>query len=273
LRRRTGNDAALSVLSGENLHPLGEGTERVEGALMKFFPKARIVRVIATARAAKAARGKLRRVHAGEADILVGTKCFRRAMTFPTSRWSILNADQGLYGTDFRSSERLFQLIMQVSGRAGRADKPGEVLIQTGIRITLVQRVAAARLPRFRRVCAHRAPGNRLPALSHPRCLRRTPAPGAALKFPRRHALAVRLMSEKSLQIMAPVPAPMERRAGATAQLRQSSKRAPLHFLSQWVSNWPSRNSAKGALVARCRPDGYVLAMSHREHGEKCTWI
>jgi len=229
---------------GKNMHPLGEGTERVEGALQKFFPKARIERVDRDSTSRKGAlEEKLRRVHAGEADILVGTQMLSKGHDFPNvTLVGILNADQGLYGTDFRSSERLFQLIMQVSGRAGRADKPGEVLIQTWHPdhplFGALQRHDFHGFAGFA-LTERRETG--YPPYSHLALLRaESPTPGAALKFLHEaHALAVHLMPENSLQIMAPVPAPMERRAGRyRAQLLvQSSKRAPLHaFLSQWVA-------------------------------------
>jgi primosomal protein N' (replication factor Y) len=229
---------------GENLHPLGEGTERVEGALTKFFPKARIERVDRDSTSRKGAlEEKLRRVHAGEADILVGTQMLSKGHDFPNvTLVGILNADQGLYGTDFRSSERLFQLIMQVSGRAGRADKLGEVLIQTWHPdhplFSALQRHDFHGFAGFALTERHETG---YPPYSHLALLRaESPAPGTALKFLHEaHALAARLVPEKGVQIMAPVPAPMERRAGRyRAQLLvQSSKRTPLHtFLNQWVA-------------------------------------
>jgi primosomal protein N' (replication factor Y) (superfamily II helicase) len=228
---------------GQNLHPLGEGTERVEDALTKFFPKARIERVDRDSTSRKGAlEEKLRRVHAGEADILVGTQMLSKGHDFPNvTLVGILNADQGLYGTDFRSGERLFQLIMQVSGRAGRADKPGEVLIQTWHPdhplFSALQRHDFHGFAGFA-LTERRETG--YPPYSHLALLRaESPAPGAALKFLHEaHALATRLISDNSLRIMAPVPAPMERRAGRyRAQLLvQSSKRAPLHaLLTRWM--------------------------------------
>ncbi len=72
------------------------------------------------------------RMHSGEARILVGTQMVTKGITSRTSRWSVvLNADQGLFSTDFRAAERLAQTLIQVAGRAGRGEKPGEVLIQT----------------------------------------------------------------------------------------------------------------------------------------------
>ena len=230
---------------GANLHPLGEGTERVEGALQKFFPQARIERVDRDSTQRKGSlEEKLRRIHEGEVDILVGTQMLSKGHDFPNvTLVGILNADQGLYGTDFRSGERLFQLIMQVSGRAGRADKPGEVLIQTWHPdhplFVALQRHDFHGFADF-------ALGERrdtgYPPYSHLALLRaESPAPGASLRFLHEaRSLAQRLSPDKSVQILEPLPAPMERRAGRyRAQLLvQAAGRAPLHaFLARWVAD------------------------------------
>ncbi|MCR4346301.1 MAG: primosomal protein N' [Sulfuricaulis sp.] len=238
---------------GEKLHPLGEGTERVEGALQKFFPQARIERIDRDSTSRKGAlEEKLRRVHEGEADILVGTQMLSKGHDFPNvTLVGILNADQGLYGTDFRSSERLFQLIMQVSGRAGRADKPGEVLIQTWH----PDHPLFAALQRhdfhgFAEFALNERQETNYPPYSHLALLRaESPTPDAALKFLHEaRTLALPLSPGKEVQVLVPVAAPMERRAGRyRAQLLvQSSQRAPLHeFLSQWVAQLAEAKFAK----------------------------
>ena len=118
---------------GRTLHPVGQGTERVEETLAGLFPDfplARLDRDTATARGAVAA--VLERVHSGEARILVGTQMLTKGHHFPdVSLVVILDADQGLFATDFRAAERLAQTVIQVAGRAGRAARAGEVLIQT----------------------------------------------------------------------------------------------------------------------------------------------
>ncbi|MDH3309418.1 MAG: primosomal protein N' [Gammaproteobacteria bacterium] len=228
---------------GENLHPLGEGTERVEEALQKFFPQARIERIDRDSTARRGAlEEKLRRVHEGEADILVGTQMLSKGHDFPNvTLVGILNADQGLYGTDFRSGERLFQLIMQVSGRAGRADKPGEVLIQTWHpEHPLFAALARHDFHGYAEYALSERREAGYPPYSHLALLRaESPAPGAAIEFLlAARTLAVRLSPAKDVQILSPLPAPMERRAGRyrAQMLVQSSRRAPLHdFLEQWV--------------------------------------
>lgn len=238
---------------GGNLHPLGEGTERVEGALQKFFPRARIERIDRDSTSRKGAlEEKLRRVHDGEADILVGTQMLSKGHDFPNvTLVGILNADQGLYGTDFRSSERLFQLIMQVSGRAGRADKPGEVLIQTWHPDhPLFEALQRHDFHGFAEFALNERRETGYPPYSHLALLRaESPTPDAALKFLHEaRTLALPLSPGKDVQVLAPAPAPMERRAGRyRAQLLvQSSQRAPLHeFLSQWVAQLAEAKFAK----------------------------
>jgi primosomal protein N' (replication factor Y) len=115
------------------LHPVGQGTERVEETLQRLFPLAPLARLDRdTAGARGAVQTVLDRVHSGEARILVGTQMLTKGHHFPdVSLVVMLNADQGLFAGDFRATERLAQTITQVAGRAGRGAKPGEVLIQT----------------------------------------------------------------------------------------------------------------------------------------------
>jgi primosomal protein N' (replication factor Y) len=115
------------------LLPVGQGTERVEETLSRFFPEAPLARLDRdTASARGAVEGVLERVHSGEARILVGTQMLTKGHHFPdVSLVVILDADQGLFASDFRATERLAQTITQVAGRAGRESRPGEVIIQT----------------------------------------------------------------------------------------------------------------------------------------------
>ena len=107
---------------------MGQGTERIEETLAELFPE-RAARAPRSRRACASAATWKRRWRActrGEARILVGTQMVTKGHTSRTSRWScVLNADQGLFSTDFRAAERLAQTIVQVAGRAGRGDAPG----------------------------------------------------------------------------------------------------------------------------------------------------
>jgi primosomal protein N' (replication factor Y) len=118
---------------GQPLNPVGQGTERVEETLARLFPDAPLARLDRDTAAARGAmEAVLERVHSGEARILVGTQMLTKGHHFPdVSLVVILDADQGLFASDYRATERLAQTITQVAGRAGRAARAGEVLIQT----------------------------------------------------------------------------------------------------------------------------------------------
>ena len=115
------------------LEPLGIGTQRVEEALRALFPEARVLRMdLDTTRGRRAHHRLLDRFARGEADILLGTQMVAKGLDFPrVTLVGVVNADTGLLLPDFRADEHTFQLLMQVAGRAGRADRPGEVLLQT----------------------------------------------------------------------------------------------------------------------------------------------
>jgi len=116
-----------------DIKPLGEGTQRLESALVRLLPQARILRIDRDTTQRKDAWNEIyRQVLNHEVDILVGTQMLAKGHDFGAlSLVVILNADAALYAADYRASERLFSQLMQVAGRAGRADTPGEVLLQT----------------------------------------------------------------------------------------------------------------------------------------------
>ncbi|WP_061776948.1 primosomal protein N' [Levilactobacillus senmaizukei] len=111
----------------------GTGTQKVETALQAQFPTARILRMDVDSTRRKGAHERiLKQFGNHEADILLGTQMIAKGLDFPNvTLVGVLNADTALGLPDFRASERTFQLLTQVSGRAGRATKPGEVFIQT----------------------------------------------------------------------------------------------------------------------------------------------
>jgi len=116
-----------------DLHPTGHGTQRLEQTLAAMFPEARILRVDRdSTRRKHALTDMLAAVHADEVDILVGTQMLAKGHDFPNlTLVGVIDTDSALFSPDFRAAERLFAQLMQVAGRAGRADKAGEVLIQT----------------------------------------------------------------------------------------------------------------------------------------------
>jgi primosomal protein N' (replication factor Y) len=112
---------------------LGRGTERIEQMVRTWLPEAGVLRVDRdTTRRRGAMARHLEEAHSGRARILVGTQMLAKGHDLPELGLAVLvNADQGLYGVDFRAPERMVQLIVQAAGRAGRAGRPGEVLLQT----------------------------------------------------------------------------------------------------------------------------------------------
>jgi len=116
-----------------DLHPTGQGTQRLEATLAELLPQARILRVDRDSTRRKGSlENMMTEVHGQRVDILVGTQMLAKGHDFPNlTLVGVVDTDSALFSPDFRAAERLFAQLMQVSGRAGRADKPGQVLIQT----------------------------------------------------------------------------------------------------------------------------------------------
>ena len=114
------------------LLPVGLGTQRVEDSVQTLFPAAKVLRLDRDSVSKKGAfEEKLAEIRDGSVDIILGTQMLTKGHDFPNvTLVGVLNADQGLYSTDFRGPEKMFQQILQVAGRAGR-HRPGTVLIQT----------------------------------------------------------------------------------------------------------------------------------------------
>ncbi|PGZ94830.1 primosomal protein N' [Bacillus sp. AFS029533] len=117
----------------EHIRFFGTGTQKVEEAITKTYPEARVIRMDNDTTSRKGAHEKmLKQFGNGEADILLGTQMIAKGLDFPNvTLVGVLAADSSLHLPDFRASERTFSLLTQVSGRAGRHEKPGEVVIQT----------------------------------------------------------------------------------------------------------------------------------------------
>lgn len=118
---------------GNRIRPFGLGTERIEAEARAHFPNARVLRMDRDTTAAKDAHARLYRAfREGSADILIGTQMVAKGLDFPgVTLVGVVAADGGLNIPDFRAAERTFQLLTQVAGRAGRGDRPGEVIVQT----------------------------------------------------------------------------------------------------------------------------------------------
>jgi primosomal protein N' (replication factor Y) len=227
---------------GYDVRHVGQGTERVEETLTRLFPDVPIARLD---RDVVRKRGDLEsvvsRIASGEARILVGTQMVTKGHDFPSvTLVVVLNADQGLFSTDFRAPERLAQTIIQVAGRAGRGAKPGEVMIQTeypghlllrklleegydGFARAALDERAAAGWPPFAHVAALRASAQSL---------------ATATEFLREARGRARL--PRGLKLLGPAPAAMAKRAGRyhAQLLLEARDRAPLHrTLETWISD------------------------------------
>ena len=136
----------------QDLTAVGHGTQRVEETLRQALPGAAVVRVDRDSTARKQDWAQLyERIDAGAVDVLVGTQMLAKGHDFARLNLVlVLNADGSLYSADFRAPERLFAELMQVAGRAGRADAPGRVLVQTQLPDHAVfQALKAQDYPRF----------------------------------------------------------------------------------------------------------------------------
>lgn len=222
--------------------PVGQGTERIEETLQQLFADAPLARIDRDSTRRKGElEATLARVDRGETRILVGTQMLTKGHDFPNvTLVVVLNADQGLFSTDFRAPERLAQTIVQVAGRAGRAQRPGEVLIQTEYPdhalLTLLltggyTAFAAGALtereqsgwPPFTRIALLRAEAN---------------TPEEPMQFLQAARAAADRHPVRGVKLLGPAPAPMERRAGRfRAQLLlQAPTHSPLQkFMSAWL--------------------------------------
>ncbi len=239
--RRCGAERALdwmcATCGGQRI-AVGAGTQRVGDELAALFPTARIARLDRDSTSRKGSLAAvLSDVEGGNVEILIGMQMLTKGHDFPrVTLVGVLNADQGLFGTDPRSHERLAQTILQVAGRAGRADRPGEVVIQTHypdhplLKCLLESDYATfATLALAERREAQWPPFAHL-AVWHAEATGREAAV-AFLERVRDAAAAERT----PVTVLGPAALPMERKDGRyRAQLLFSSaERAPLHRLVQ----------------------------------------
>lgn len=245
-----------------DLRPIGAGTERAEERLSTLFPNYPVLRIDRDTTTRKDAMQQLfTTITSGEPCILLGTQMLAKGHHFPqVTLVAILDADGGLFSADFRASERMAQLIVQVAGRAGRAEKTGRVIIQSHLadHPLLVQLTEQGYFAFAEQALEERRSAG-LPPFSHMVLLRaEAHKPGQAEDFlDQACTLAEQLLIEQQLEgieLLGPIPAPMERRAGRyRAQLLlQSRQRAPLHrLLNQWLlhlEQMPSGRSVRWTL-------------------------
>jgi primosomal protein N' (replication factor Y) len=237
---------------GAGCRPLGHGTERLEDALQARFPGEVITRIDSDSTRLKGTMTRaLAMATAGDTRILVGTQMLSKGHHFPNlTLVVVINADQGLFSTDFRGGERLAQSLVQVAGRAGREERQGEVIIQTAFPghpfwQELLQGgyhgVAKGTLAERERTLW--PPFSRL-ALIRAAATRRADAHG----FLERARQLADYAAIEGVRLLGPVGAPMERKAGRyRAQLLlQSRDRSGLHRLLDYL-----RDNLEGSQAAR----------------------
>ena len=235
------------------LRDFGVGTEKLEQAIAERFPGVATIRIDRDSTRNKGQiEALLNEAESGRARILIGTQMLAKGHHFPNvSLVAIIHADGGLFGADFRATEHLAQLLIQVAGRAGRAERPGQVWIQTHhpdhpLLQTLVREGYAA----FATLALEERSLAGLPPFSH-FALVRTESTQAetGMQF-LQHALqaADQLEAAEGVQFLGPVPAPMERRAGRwRAQLLlQAQSRGALHrLLEAWIESLENLPAAR----------------------------
>ena len=227
-----------------DLSPVGQGTQRIEAALAAHFPAARILRIDRdSTRNRNTWSGMRIRIEAREIDILVGTQILAKGHDFPNlSLVGIINADSLLYSTDFRAPERLYALLTQVAGRAGRGKVAGDVLIQTDFpNHPLYAALGNQNFAHFANMQLEERRAAGFPPFQYQALLRaEAPKLETALQWlTRAAALGRSIEGNDAVTIYDPVMAGMMRLAGRErAQLLvQSSNRNRLQqFLTAWCS-------------------------------------
>ncbi len=240
--------------NSDSLHFMGAGTERVEDVLAQRFADYRVLRIDRDSTRRKGSLDNmLAEIQRGEPVILVGTQMLAKGHHFPNvTLVGMLDADYGLFSSDFRASERMGQLLLQVAGRAGRAERAGEVLIQTHQPDNpLLHFLLRHDYEGFSRALLKERAEAQLPPYSHLALLRaESPQTEAALQF-LQQAKQQAAIIQPQLLAFGPLPAPMERRAGRfRAQLLfQHHHRGELQ---QWLARlMPQLETMKSARRVR----------------------
>jgi len=226
----------------QDVQPFGRGTQRIEARLAELFPQARVLRVDRdSARTRAQWEGLLATIATGEADILVGTQMMAKGHDFPMlTLVGVVAADASLHAADFRAAERLFQQLMQVGGRAGRAHLAGEVLIQTEYpEHPLYRCLARHDFDAFAESALKERRQAGFPPFTFQAMLRAdAPALEAALEFLAQARRLAQDSAPQGLRVFDPVPMRMTRLARRErAQLLLEADERPLlqDFLRPWV--------------------------------------
>ncbi|WP_028467888.1 primosomal protein N' [Neptunomonas japonica] len=225
------------------LKPVGAGTERTEQTLNELFPKTPIFRVDRDSTSRKGSMAKImEQVQEGAPCILVGTQMLAKGHHFPkVTLVAILDADAGLFSTDFRGMERTAQMIVQVAGRAGRAEHPGKVVLQTHhAEHPLLELLATKGYETFAKEELKQRHQFQLPPYQHIAIIRAEAADTGRAEGFLQSIRDQQSQAFPQVQWSGPFPSPMEKRAGVfRSQLLISSLSRPLlqHSLSYLCAN------------------------------------
>lgn len=233
-------DVCCPKCQGKQLIALGQGTQRLEQTLQKCFPDVGIVRIDRDTTQRKGSFDKLlKNIHEGESQILIGTQMLAKGHHFPNvTLVGILEADSGLFSADFRALERTGQLLTQVAGRSGRADKPGEVWIQTyHPEHTLLNHLLERGYLSFSDILLQERQTSQLPPYSY---LALMHAEALSSAYPFNFLNEVKNQAEsvgKEISILGPVPSLLPRRAGyyRCQLLLQAKRRNALQNLLEQI--------------------------------------
>lgn len=224
---------ACESCGSESLDRIGYGTERIAAALAEAFPDTEIARIDRDSTRRKGAlQAQLDAATSGSAKLLVGTQMLAKGHHFPgVTLVCILDADRGLFGTDFRALEQMGQLIIQVAGRAGREEKQGSVLIQTrNPDNPMMQTLVSEGYAEFAKIALDERRLALLPPYAFV-ALVRAEAPNADAPMHFLRGVSDRLLNPPvaGVSVLGPVPAPMERLGGRyRAQLLLQAERRSL---------------------------------------------
>ena len=232
---------ACPTCGNQDIQPFGRGTQRIEAVLSERFPQARILRVDRdSAKSRKQWEVLVEQIHAGEADILVGTQMLAKGHDFPKlTLVGALGADAALFASDCRAPERLFAQLMQVAGRAGRAELPGEVLIQTQFpEHPLYAALVKHDFPAFANEQLKEREQAGFPPYAYQAMLRaEAPQIADSLAFLTTARAWPEASAHADVMLYDPVPMRMARRANlerAQLLVESPSRRALQNFLSAW---------------------------------------
>ncbi len=227
------NIISCQSCSSSQLSPIGLGTQRIEQALVSMFPDFPVLRIDKDSTRRKGSMESfISEINTGEPAILVGTQLLAKGHHFPNvTLVAMLEIDSGFYSADFRATERLGQIVLQVGGRSGRADKPGTVTIQTAFAThPLMETLVEAGYSEFAASLLQERKEAVLPPFAF-HALIKAEANSSTTARSFLEAIIKKVDVRNSVNLLGPIPALMEKKAGRYRQLLivASENRSDLH--------------------------------------------